>query len=248
MIMNKEAVMVVDYQKWFWNPDVNELYVQWWETIAPVINEVMSDVRRKLWIVVASRDMHKPWNISFAQNFVWKKPITEVWPCWESILTYEEIKNWTDEDNWLSWSAWFTVKELKDYVKSCTDETAIMWPWHCVINTPWSEYQDWFDVSSIDFEVAKWYKNWVHPYSAEPGIEIWTTRSLVDVFGDELVKKIKVVWLASDYCVKDTALDLAKTGRFIVDLIMKWTKSVDASTEVEALAKMRDAWVNIIEW
>ena len=243
----REAVMVVDYQNWFAKKETNELYVNWWESIAPIINKIMKSVKNNWWIIVASKDMHRNWNISFAQNFKWKVSITEVWPDNpKAYITSEEIKNWTEEKNGLNPSAWFTVLELKEYI-DITWWKAFMWPNHCVVNSEGSEYYKELNTDLIDIEVAKWYTNFEHPYSAVPWIEIWNKRSLIEIFEDEKVDKIKVVWLASDWCVKDTALDLIKSNKFEIELILEATKAVNPTTEASAIKQMKKAGIKIID-
>lgn len=251
MKYNKEALIVIDYQRWFADKSLNELYVEWGEKLAPIINELMAETKSKWWIIIASRDMHREGNISFAQNFVWKEPITEI-PQWKqpdqkNFISLEEIQNWTEEKNWLTPSAGFSVAELKAYSDTLPNKTMIMWPKHCVVNTPWSEYQTWLDTSLIDIEIAKWYKQDEHPYSAAPGIEIWGKQNLEKILESHDVKKVRWVWLAEDYCVKDTLIDTAKSWKFIVELIRKATKAVNPADEVSYLSQLRQAGVKIID-
>jgi nicotinamidase-related amidase len=245
--MWKQATMVVDYQNWFADEETNELYVNGGESIAPIINEIMQETKREWGIVIASKDMHRDWNISFAENFKWKVSITEFWPDDpRAYITLKEIENWTEENNWLEDTAWFTVEELKVYVEIMWWKV-FMWPKHCWVNTKWNDYYKDLDTDLIDIEVYKWYEQNTHPYTAYPGIEVWTKRDLEQVLVDEKVDSIKVVWLATDWCVKDTAIDLAKAWKFVVELILKATKPVNPATQITALEQMREAWVKIIE-
>ncbi len=242
----KEAVIVVDYQNWFAQEKTKELYVNWWESIAPIINQTMESVKNNWWIVIASKDMHRNWNISFAQNFKWKISITEVWPDNpKAYITSEEIKNWTENNNGLNSSAWFSIVELKYYVEKSWWKV-FMWPKHCVVNSEWSEYYKELNANLIDIEVAKWYTNFEHPYSATPWIEIWNKRTLIQILEEEEVKKIKVVWLATDWCVKDTALDIIKSKQFEVELILKATAWVTPEWTKEAIKIMQENWIKII--
>lgn len=249
---NKEALIVVDYQKWFSDKEVDELYVEWGETIAPIINDVIRETKSKWWIIIATKDMHREWNVSFAQNFIWKFPITESLKKWEepvpqNFITLEEVQNWTDENNWLNDSSWFTVEELKAYLFSLPEKYIALWPNHCVVNTTWSEYDKGLDTNSIDLEIYKWYKNSEHPYSAAPWIEVWTTRWLIQVLKDEAIKKVKLVWLAEEWCVWDTGKDIFNDLWIDVELIRKATKAVLPENQVEYLKEMRKNWITINE-
>ncbi len=245
--MDKTAAMVVDYQNCFAKEETNELYVNSGESIAPIINSIMQDTKDNWWIVIASKDMHRKWNISFANNFKWKLPITEVWPDDKrAYITLEEVQNWTQENNGLEDTAGFTIEDLKTYIKTAWGKV-FMWPEHGVVNTDGNNYYKDLDTTLIDIEVWKWYKNNEHPYSAFTWIEVWTKRDLKQILEDEKVKKIKVVWLATDYCVKDTALDLAKVWKYVVELILKATKPVNPATMITALEEMREANIKIID-
>ena len=220
--------------------------------LSPIINEIVWETKSKWWIIIATKDMHREWNVSFAQNFIWKEPITEALKKWEkpssrNFITLDEVQNWTENNNQLNTSAEFSVNELKTYLKTLENNTLVLWPKHCVVNTPWSDYHEDLDTNLIDIEVFKWYKNSEHPYSAAPWIEIWTKRSLIDVLKDEKVKVANIVWLAEEFCVWDTAKDIFKELGILVNLIRKATKAVNPSDQVEYLEKMRKEGVTIID-
>ncbi|MDD2870407.1 MAG: isochorismatase family protein [Candidatus Gracilibacteria bacterium] len=248
----KEAVIIVDYQKGFADKQVNELYVNGGETLAPIINEVTREVKSKGGIILASKDMHRLGNVSFAQNFKGKVALTDALkagktPGPENFITLSEVEHWTEESNGLEDSAGFTVSELKAYLSTQKNYTMALWPAHCVVNTPGSEYQDGLDKSLIDIEIIKGYQNNTHPYSAYPGIELGTKREVIDVLDEEGIIKVKVTGLAADWCAGDTAIDIAKVGRFVVEFIKKASKAVTPADEVEYLMNMRNSGVIIVE-
>lgn len=246
--MGNIASMTVDYQKCFGDKKVNELYVQGWESIVDIVNGTMKEVKDKGGINIASKDWHKQWNISFASNFIWKKPITEVWPNDpRAFITYDEVKDWTQENNWLGANAWFTLEQIKRKLFNAKDKVQVMWPDHWVAKTAWAEFITWFDDSLVDNIIYKWDADLEHPYSAFTWVEFSTKRSLEQILDNDKVEIIKVTWLATDYCVCDTAIDLANTNKYVVQLILNAMKPVDINTEKEALERMIAAGVNIIK-
>lgn len=248
--MEKEAVIVVDYQNSFANPETGSLYVKWWEKIAPVINEVVAWVKNKWWIIISSRELHPIWHISFASSFVWKESITEAFKNWISpseinFITKKEVAEWTEKNNWIAKNASFSVKELKAYLDTVWDQA--LWPEHCVKWSEGAEFFKEFDSTKVDIEVKKWFKPDTHPYSAFEAKTIDEKESTFEVLKRLWVKIVKVVWLATDYCDIATVLDARKYG-MQTEFIEKASAWVDPAWTIEALKRMREAWAKIIDW
>jgi nicotinamidase/pyrazinamidase len=123
-----------------------------------------------------------------------------------------------------------------------------MWPDHCQAFTPGADFYPWFDSTLVDSIVIKWDEECEHPYSAFPGREMNTkSRTLEQIFDEANTKIIQVVWLATDYCVKDTALDLVKTGKYRVEILLQGMRAVSPDTEKAAIELMRKEWIIIVE-
>lgn len=247
--MEKEAVIVVDYQNDFANPETWSLYVSGWEKIAWAINKIVSETKTKWWIVISSRELHPAWHISFASNFKWKESIIEAFkrgeaPSSKNFITTEEIEGWSEENNWLSPSADFSVEELKAYIATVWDQA--MWPDHCVEWSFWSAFYKDFDSSMVDIEIKKWFEADSHPYSAFGWVTMDGKKAMIEVLKEAWVKVLKVVWLATDYCDIATVMDGIKND-FKVEFILEASAWVDPAGTIEALRKMREAWVKIVE-
>lgn len=92
---------------------------------------------------------------------------------------------------------------------SATPDFVDSWPVHCVAGTIGAEYHPDLDTEPIDVHVRKGMGE--PAYSAFEG----TTedgRDLVDVFADARVHSVDVVGIATDHCVRATALDGARAG------------------------------------
>jgi len=246
--MKTTALIPVDYENGFAHPEIWELYVQWWEKLTPYIIDTIKEVKTAGGLIIPTRDMHPEWHISFCSSFTWKEPLTEALGRWEepsekNFITYEEVQDWTDTNNGLSQNAAFSITELKAYLKTAWVQA--MWPDHCKVNTPSSEYYGWIESEWFHYEIKKGYKADKECYSGFGGVDIKSETPLAELLKGIWISTVKILWLATDYCVKATALDAVKNG-FKVELLTKWIASVDPSTEVENLREMREAGIKII--
>lgn len=84
------------------------------------------------------------------------------------------------------------------------------WPVHCVAGTPGAEYHPALDTSLIDLHIRK--GQGVPAYSIFEGTDEHgaTLRKRLDEAG---VTEVDVVGIATDYCVRASALDALSAGR-----------------------------------
>ncbi|HVZ79947.1 MAG TPA: nicotinamidase [bacterium] len=89
------------------------------------------------------------------------------------------------------------------------------WPPHCVQDTPGADFHPKLDVSKLKKVFLKGTKNKDDGYSAFEA----TNTNLAEFLKKEGVEDLYVVGLATDYCVKATALDADKYGfeTFVVE-------------------------------
>lgn len=119
-----------------------------------------------------------------------------------------------------------------DYVAS--------WPPHCVAGSPGAEYHPALRVEP-DVEVRKGAH--AAAYSAFEG-ETEDGRSLLDVLRDAGVEEVQVCGIATDHCVRATALDARRLG-FRVVLLADLCAGVTPETASAALAEMSAAGVEV---
>jgi nicotinamidase/pyrazinamidase len=96
-----------------------------------------------------------------------------------------------------------------------------IWPPHCIQNTQGAELHPGLDRARVDVVVDKGKESWKDGYS---GFEDTT---LEDVLRERGIDAITVVGLATDYCVRQTALDGLKAG-FAVEVDRAGTRGIDA--------------------
>jgi nicotinamidase/pyrazinamidase len=129
----------------------------------------------------------------------------------EHSRTYDVVvasRDWHDGDN--SNGGHF-ADGLPDYVDT--------WPRHCVAGSPGAEYHPALDTSLVDVHVRK--GQGVPAYSLFEGTTEDGTSSGT-VLADRGVTEVDVVGIATDHCVRASALDAIEHGlhvRVITDLI-----------------------------
>ena len=115
------------------------------------------------------------------------------------------------------------------------------WPVHCVQGTTGAAYNPAIETSLIDVQIYK--GDGVPAYSAFEG----TTpggASLLDVLVKAKVDAVDIVGIATDHCVRATALDAIANG-LRVNVLSNLCVGVNPATTIAALAEMSAAGVNV---
>ncbi len=116
---------------------------------------------------------------------------------------------------------------------------AASWPPHCVAGTPGADFHPDLDTSAVE---AVFFKG-AHAaaYSGFEGTDEAGT-PLAAWLRERGVDALDVAGIATDYCVRATALDAAREG-FATRVLLPLTAGVDPVTTGEALAAMKAAGV-----
>ena len=120
-----------------------------------------------------------------------------------------------------------------DYVSS--------WPRHCVARTPGADLHPDLDSASIEAVFLK--GAYAAAYSGFEGTADGV--GLADWLRSRGVDEVDVVGIATDYCVRATAMDAVASG-FATRVLVDLTAGVAADSTATALAEMRDAGVELI--
>jgi nicotinamidase/pyrazinamidase len=115
------------------------------------------------------------------------------------------------------------------------------WPPHCVVGTPGALFHPRFDTSHIEIVFSK--GAYAAAYSAFEGADDAGTL-LADWLRQHGVDALDVVGIATDYCVRATALDAARAG-FATQVLLGLTAGVDPVTVGETLDALRAAGVGL---
>jgi len=115
------------------------------------------------------------------------------------------------------------------------------WPVHCVQNTEGAEFHDDLNQAGIEKVFLKGTDEKKHGYSVFAA----TSDDLEDFLSDSGVDELYLAGLATEYCVKETALEAAKRG-FQTFIIEEAVAGIDEDDIEEARKELKEVGVNFI--
>jgi nicotinamidase/pyrazinamidase len=116
------------------------------------------------------------------------------------------------------------------------------WPRHCVVGTPGVDFHPGLDLQRVESVFDK--GAFAAAYSGFEGVNGDGT-ALADWLRDNDVDQLDVVGIATDHCVRATAVDGATMG-FRTKVLLDLTAGVAPETVRTALAEMQSAGVDIV--
>lgn len=123
----------------------------------------------------------------------------------------------------------------------------VMWPDHCVQGTPDAEFHPDLDIEAVDYIQQKGENPAVDSYSAFRDNDQAAVTGLAGYLRAQQVTELDVCGLATDYCVKFSALDALEMlpgvkVRFIEDA----SRGIDPEGVRTAIAEMKAKGVGIV--
>jgi nicotinamidase/pyrazinamidase len=115
------------------------------------------------------------------------------------------------------------------------------WPAHCVAGTAGAEFHADLDTSKVHAVFSKGAN--AAAYSVFEGTDE-TSTELVTWLRERGVDEVDVVGIATDHCVRATALDAARHG-FTTRVLLDLTAGVDPATVAQAVGEMAAAGVEL---
>jgi len=115
------------------------------------------------------------------------------------------------------------------------------WPPHCVVGTAGAQFHPDFDTGRVDAVFSKGANS--AAYSVFEGTDEAGT-PLVTWLRGRGVEELDVVGIATDHCVRATALDAARHG-YATRVLLSLTAGVNPATTAAALDEMRAAGVEL---
>lgn len=116
------------------------------------------------------------------------------------------------------------------------------WPAHCVVGTPGADFHPEFDTSAVDEVFSKGARS--AAYSGFEGTAPDGT-SLAQWLRAREVSSVDIVGIATDHCVRATALDAAAHG-FATRVLLDLTAGVSPKTTEQALSQLKAAGVELV--
>ncbi|NUT96167.1 MAG: isochorismatase family protein [Saccharothrix sp.] len=124
---------------------------------------------------------------------------------------------------------------------SATPDFVATWPVHCVAGTPGASFHPELDVTPVEAVFSKGAH--AAAYSGFEGVA-GGGEGLADWLRARGVSDVDVVGIATDHCVRATALDAAAAG-FGTTVLLDLTAGVAAATVETALGQLREAGVTL---
>ena len=116
-------------------------------------------------------------------------------------------------------------KPFDTYINNNGD-VDVLWPDHCVADTEGAKYHDDIDLNIPNLYIfKKGMELNSHPYSGFGDLYHFESSGLLEFLNKNKVTDVDVVGLATDYCVKDTAIDSARHG-FNTTVIMEGVRAI----------------------
>ena len=115
------------------------------------------------------------------------------------------------------------------------------WPVHCVVGTNGAAFHPDFEVDRVDDVFSK--GAYSAAYSAFEAVDD-DGRTLEQVLRERGVEAVDLVGLATDYCVRASALD-ARTNQFQVRVLVNLCAAVKEETGIQALEEMKAAGIQL---
>ena len=116
------------------------------------------------------------------------------------------------------------------------------WPRHCVVGTPGVEFHPALDLQRVEAVFDK--GAFAAAYSGFEGVDS-DGSALADWLTAHGVDAVHVAGIATDHCVRATALDAVQTG-LNTSVLLNLTAGVAAETVEVALAEMQAAGVELV--
>jgi nicotinamidase/pyrazinamidase len=127
------------------------------------------------------------------------------------------------------------------HFSSHPDYTAT-WPPHCVAGSGGAEFHPNLDTSGIEAVFRKGaYEAAYSGFEGATGDGV----TLADWLRDRGIDSVDIAGIATDYCVRATALDAASDG-FATRVLLELTAGVAEDSSERAVADMRAAGVNVV--
>tara|TARA_A100000164_G_scaffold125379_1_gene111260 strand:- start:1318 stop:1908 length:591 start_codon:yes stop_codon:yes gene_type:complete len=152
-------------------------------------------------------------------------------------------KDWHPKDH-ISFASNHKNKNVGDVIIS-EGINQILWPDHCVQQSSGSDFPKNFNNSKINKIIYKGQNSNIDSYSAFFDNAKDSSTGLTDFLRIKKVEKVDFVGLATEYCVKFTALDSVNEG-FYSRVITKCTRGLNNNDCKLAFNEMRDKGIVLI--
>lgn len=123
----------------------------------------------------------------------------------------------------------------------------VLWPDHCVQGSVGAQFAPELNLNAIDYVIQKGTDVFIDSYSGFFDNDHRKSTELDKLLRDHGITEVQIVGLATDYCVKFTALDAVSLG-FKTSVVLEGIRGVELSQGdcAKAIDEMRSAGIEII--
>lgn len=213
--MKNSCLIVVDVQNDFCPGGA--LAVTEGDTIIPIINKLLPEFE----LVIFTKDWHPARHNGFASNH-------------KNVKPFEHLIVWNNSGGFGG------VMDTSDDNKV---DLGIMWPDHCVQDTPGADFHPYLDLGKCKGEFYIFKKGME---THEQGYSAFEKPQLASFLDGKGISELYIVGLALDYCVKTTAMDSEKLG-FETTVILDATKWITEEGKEETIQELYKSGIKIIK-
>ena len=168
------------------------------------------------------------------------KPINKIIKQYDLVIA---TKDWHPK-NHISFASNHQDKKIGDII-NVNGVDQVLWPDHCIQNSYGSDFPEQLDISKLAKVVYKGSDANIDSYSGFFDNGHFRSTGLSDYLKSKYVYKIDYVGLATDYCLKYTAIDSVSEG-FKTRVLINCIKGIEEKGCELALNKMKSKGVELI--
>ena len=168
------------------------------------------------------------------------KPINKIIKQYDLVIA---TKDWHPK-NHISFASNHTDKKIGDII-NVNGVDQVLWPDHCIQNSYGSDFPEQLDISKLAKVIYKGSDANIDSYSGFFDNGHFRSTGLSDYLKSKDVNKIDYVGLATDYCLKYTAIDSVSEG-FKTRVLINCIKGIEEKGCELALNEMKSKGVELI--
>ena len=168
------------------------------------------------------------------------KPINKIIKQYDLVIA---TKDWHPK-NHISFASNHTDKKIGDII-NVNGVDQVLWPDHCIQNSYGSDFPEQLDISKLAKVIYKGSDANIDSYSGFFDNGHFRSTGLSDYLKSKYVYKIDYVGLATDYCLKYTAIDSVSEG-FKTRVLINCIKGIEEKGCELALNEMKSKGVELI--
>ena len=195
---------------------------------------------KTLVIVDVQNDFLKGGSLAVPKGEKIIKPINKIIKQYDLVIA---TKDWHPK-NHISFASNHTDKKIGDII-NVNGLDQVLWPDHCIQNSFGSDFPEQLDISKLAKVVYKGSNANIDSYSGFFDNGNFRSTGLSDYLKSKNINKIDYVGLATDYCLKYTALDSVSEG-FKTRVLINCIKGIDEKGCKLALNEMKSKGVELI--